>query len=199
MEKHIYLYLVNTDIVVFYVPGSAEKFRHEFNLEAILGDMVLCYFHLRDEKTEAQRSWEAKHGQWQSRHATQAVQLQNTCLPSFPRAAVKSYRRLVTETVQCVLSQLGASGGWKSKIRVSSGPRFLWASGETPFHASPQASGGGCWFLVFLGLHLLPAASAYTVTWLLPSVAFSFLCLTSSCKDARIIKLWAHPIPLQFS
>ena len=56
MEKHIYLYLVNTDIVVFYVPGSAEKFRHEFNLEAIRGDMVLCYFHLRDEKTEAQRS-----------------------------------------------------------------------------------------------------------------------------------------------
>ena len=30
MEKYIYLYLVNTDIVVFYVPGSAEKFRREF-------------------------------------------------------------------------------------------------------------------------------------------------------------------------
>lgn len=28
MEK--YIYLVNTDIVVFYVPGSAEKFRREF-------------------------------------------------------------------------------------------------------------------------------------------------------------------------
>ena len=83
MEKYIYLYLVNTDIVVFYVPGSAEKFRHEFNLKAILADTVLCYFHLRDEKTEAQRNWEAKPGQWQSRHTTQAVQLQNMCLPSF--------------------------------------------------------------------------------------------------------------------
>ena len=30
MGKYIYLYLVNTDIVVFYAPGSAEKFRHEF-------------------------------------------------------------------------------------------------------------------------------------------------------------------------
>ena len=27
-----------------------------FNLKAILEDMVLCYFHFRDEKIEAQRS-----------------------------------------------------------------------------------------------------------------------------------------------
>lgn len=127
--------------------------------------MVLCYFHFRDEKIEAQRSWETKPGQWSSRHATQVVQLQSVCLLTFSKAAVTNCHRLVTETVEAY--SLSAGGLWKLEVqnqgvRGATLPLSLWIA------SVPCLSPSFWWWLMVAGFPwlctCLPAASASTLT-----------------------------------
>ena len=170
-----------------------------FNLKAILEDMVLCYFHFRDEKIEAQRSWETTPGQWQSRHATQAVQLQSVCLPSFSKAAVTNYHRLVTETVEAY--SLSAGGLWRLEVQNqgvcgATLPLSLW------IESLPCLSPSFWWWLMVPGFPLLAPASLQP----LPPLLHGFLSLGLSALRspfyASLLPIrtpWAHPTPLHLS
>ena len=134
--------------------------------------MVLCYFHFRDEKIEAQRSWETEPGQWQSRHAAQAAQAQSVCLPSFSKAAVTNRHRLVTETVE--VYSLSAGGLWRLEVQKqdvcgATLPLSLW------IESVPCLSPSFWWWLMVPGFPWLAPASLQPLP--LPPLLHGFLSL----------------------
>lgn len=169
--------------------------------------MVLYYFHFRDEKIEAQRSWETKPRPVAKQACYPGGPAPECVSASFSKAAVTNCHRLVTETVEAYsLSQLRPL---RLEVQKSRCPRGHASSEPLDSIRSmplPKLLVVADGFLVFPGfapaswqplpplLHGFLSPGPLCLQWWSPFYTSLF-----PIRTPRIIRLWAHPIPLHLS